>query len=66
MNPVPVYSKPPVKSVSPGNDNFFQTPFGQVMIYVVLGCLAFLMGVFLFKLIRGIILSTKHGVGKKT
>ncbi|TRZ69752.1 MAG: hypothetical protein D4R97_09445 [Bacteroidetes bacterium] len=30
------------------------------MIYIVLGCLALLMGIFLYKLIRGIILSTKN------
>lgn len=55
VNPISVYSKAPVKSGSPVNDTFFQTPFGQAMIYVVFGCLALLMGVFLFRLIRGII-----------
>jgi hypothetical protein len=54
VNTVSVYSKAPVKSISHVHDNVFQTPFSQVMIYIVLGCLAVLMGVFLFRLIRGI------------
>jgi hypothetical protein len=35
--------------------SFFETPLGHLLIYIVFGCLAVLMVIFLYKMIRGIV-----------